>query len=246
MLTLGCMDLRLLPSEVWGTGRVWPGCSGPFASVPELGTAVGRTWGRGLRNPSCGSFCGCRQALTPCPILAQARVPSCWRRSPIWVGPWHTLCVSCSTWHLQAQPAPSCCHCAAAARPSRCFAHSTSSSTTPDFEKCIYFFVWEERSPLASNSLHWNNGDGSGRPGSWRWDRLLQACERALVGWHSGRASPEQFKAWLGDLRVHLGFCLFVLRVCVCAQCALAPLSLGEKGVFNEDFLFAPSRAPRL
>lgn len=54
---------------------------------------MGRTWGRGLRNPSCGSFCGCRQALTPCPILAQARVPSCWRRSPIRVGPWHTPCV---------------------------------------------------------------------------------------------------------------------------------------------------------
>lgn len=40
MPTLGCMDLRLLPSGVWDTGRAQPGCSGPFASVLEGGTGV--------------------------------------------------------------------------------------------------------------------------------------------------------------------------------------------------------------
>lgn len=65
MPTLGCMDLRLLPSGVWDTGRAQPGCSGPFASVLEGGTGVGGMWGGGLQTPSCSSFHGCRPSSIP-------------------------------------------------------------------------------------------------------------------------------------------------------------------------------------
>lgn len=68
---------------------------------------MGRTWGRGLWNPSCGSFCGCRQALSQCPFLAQARVPFVLEEESYPGGTMgHTVRMSCSTWHLRAQQHP--------------------------------------------------------------------------------------------------------------------------------------------
>lgn len=151
--------------------------------------------------------------------------PLCWKRGSTQVGPLDTPCVgpaalgTCG--HSQHPPA-------APTVPLRTHPAASSSSTTPDCEQCIYFFGWEERSPLASNSLRWNNGDGSGRPGSWRWDRLLRVCEQAPVGGTAG--GPPQSSSrhgWRTSVRIWAFVCLFC-DVCVCAVC-VSPAVIGRK-----------------
>lgn len=57
---------------------------------------------------------------------------------------------------------------------------------------------------------------------------------------------PRAVQGMAGGPQCAFGLLFACFGMCVCAQCALALLSLGEKGVFNEDFLFASSQSPRL